>query len=275
MYKCIKSLITGYLNLTVFSQIRNLPTHKDGVALFKELPLFTTVASLQLSTLSFYQILSFDSAEYYSKIPVINKIISNLFFLAATQTHQINDAEKIQYILTVYDVIKQPEQWTQWIRNKSHLFEEGPITNCQDFINLALLKYNKIIRSSIRFNRSSKTVQDNIGAMISTIKKKKILPPPRGPPAGNFENDNNVHKQKVSPFFHHFKSSADEGGTLYKLGDKKDWKGSTYHYCDFSNNRGKIKQHTHPLTECRSRKYCLDNKGGEPTANVAVVEEDG
>jgi len=109
MYKFIKLLITGDLKSTVFSQIGNLPTHDNGVALFKKLTLFMAVASLQLSILSFNQILNFDPNEYNFKILVINTKLSNLFFLATTRAHQISDAEKIQQMLTVYAAIKQPK----------------------------------------------------------------------------------------------------------------------------------------------------------------------
>ena len=43
MFKCIKSSILGDLKSTIFSQIGNLSAHEDGVSLFKELTLFTTV----------------------------------------------------------------------------------------------------------------------------------------------------------------------------------------------------------------------------------------
>ena len=84
VYKYIKLLITGDLKSTVFSQIRNLLTHKDGVSFFKELTLFTNVASLQFSILSFAQLLIFDCLDHDYKIPVINTKISSLFFLVTT-----------------------------------------------------------------------------------------------------------------------------------------------------------------------------------------------
>ena len=53
MYHCLKASITGDLKTTVFNQIDNLPTHKDGPSLFKLLTSFTTISSLQLSMLAF------------------------------------------------------------------------------------------------------------------------------------------------------------------------------------------------------------------------------
>ena len=50
--------VTGTICDTVFEQVQNLPTNKDGVALFKLLTFFTVVASLQLLILSFNQIIS-------------------------------------------------------------------------------------------------------------------------------------------------------------------------------------------------------------------------
>ena len=89
-------------------------------------------------------------------------------------------------------------------------------------MDLALLKYNKIVDSSDGCNRSAKIVQDDIVAMLSTIKRNKTLPPPKGPPTGNIADDTIIHKIKAPPFVRHFDSSTNKGGTPYKLGDTKD-----------------------------------------------------
>ena len=60
MFHCIKSSIKGDLKNNLFTQFENLPAHEDGISLFKQLTTFTAVASLQLSMISFQNILNFE-----------------------------------------------------------------------------------------------------------------------------------------------------------------------------------------------------------------------
>lgn len=72
LYRCLESSIGGSIKTTIFSQPENLPDHEDGVSLFKLITEFTAVSSIQLSSLSLSQILSFDPAEYDFNITTIN-----------------------------------------------------------------------------------------------------------------------------------------------------------------------------------------------------------
>ena len=167
MFHCIKSSIKGDLKDTIFTQFENLPAHEDGISLFKQLTTFTTVASLQLSMISFQNILNFDPSEYKFNIPLLNGKLIHLFVLATTQTRTLLASERIQHTINVYAKILQPEAWAQWVRNKIDSFEEGNITDCQDFMNSAVLKYNQIMGRDGDFGGSITTVQDDIVAMIA------------------------------------------------------------------------------------------------------------
>ena len=46
MFQCVKKSIKGSIRNTIFPQSGNIPTHADGITLFKKLTTFTTVASL-------------------------------------------------------------------------------------------------------------------------------------------------------------------------------------------------------------------------------------
>ena len=46
MYNWLKSPVSGDIKNTIFSQIGNVLTHEDGIALIKRLTIFTTVTSL-------------------------------------------------------------------------------------------------------------------------------------------------------------------------------------------------------------------------------------
>ena len=80
----------------------NLPCHEDGGAFSKQLTRFTTVASLQLSTISFSDILHFNSCNYDFDILVIDNKLLNLFILATIATREILEGKRIQHTLHVY-----------------------------------------------------------------------------------------------------------------------------------------------------------------------------
>jgi len=85
MIQCIKNSIKRSIRDTIFTQSGNIPTHADGIALFKKLTTFTTVSSLQLSLLSFNSILEFNPFDHTFDVPTINTKLMNLFMLATTQ----------------------------------------------------------------------------------------------------------------------------------------------------------------------------------------------
>ena len=117
LFKYLEYSITGNLKAIIFTQSGNLPENEDSISLFKLHTSFTTVASLQLSMISFNNIITVDSAIYKFNIPSINSKLINLFMLATTNTRALLDAEKIQHTINVYSKIKQPEVWVQWVRN--------------------------------------------------------------------------------------------------------------------------------------------------------------
>jgi len=84
MFACIKASINGDPLDTIFGQSAKKPTHTDGQELFKHLTAFTTVATLQLSLLSFTRILEFNPSNYKFNIVEINSWLMHLFVLATT-----------------------------------------------------------------------------------------------------------------------------------------------------------------------------------------------
>lgn len=272
MFSCIKLSIDGDVKSTIFSQYGNLPEHDDGNALFKMITTFTAVSSLQLSMLSFNNILTFNPHEFDYNIPVINSKLIHYFVLSTTSTRTLLDAEKIQHLLTVYGKILQPETWAQWVRNRVDDFEDGKLTNCQDFMNKSVIKYNKIVCVNGQFSGSITTVQEDIVAMLVHKKpqsKRRVT------------DDSNPAPTKTSnrnppPFVTHYKSAA---GDKYKLGDTLNHEGATFHFCDCPLHRNKLKWHTHTPDQCRIRTRWLKGKDSsspptvKPDAAAHISEE--
>ena len=173
MFKCIKSSITCTLRDTIFTQAGNFPANTDGPSLFKKLTSFTSVASLQLSLLSLNILTTLDPLDYDFYVSAIITKLMQLFVLYTTQHQILDDNERIQHTLNVYSKIKQPEVWAQWNMNKIDAFDDNQITVCQDFINTAVVKFNKINATDNGFKGSVHTVQDDIVALIAAKTPKK------------------------------------------------------------------------------------------------------
>ena len=276
MFECISSSIEGDVRNTIFTQVTNIPEHEDGIALFKKLTTFTTVASVQLSLISLESILSFNPFDCKFHIPTINTKLINLFSLATTRTRILDESERIQHTLNAYSKILQPEIWAQWVRNRTDSFEDGTITVCQDFMNSAAIKYAKIDGMKGGFKGSVDTVHEDIVALLAA--KAKSLKRKRQ--ENEMEEDHTDRKKERRdndpPFLKHFKCG--QTGKHYAVGDTKDFKGTTYYFCDAPNHRFKTKWHKHHPDKCRLRKAWLKEKEEKetnppPEANVGDAEE--
>jgi hypothetical protein len=276
MYECLKKSISGDLRSTLFDQASNLMTEADGPSFFKQMLSFTTVSSLQLSMMSFNQILQFDPAFHQFKVPTINKTLNHLFVLATTGTRTLDDPERIQHTLTVYQRIRQPEIWAQWVRNQIDAFEQGSITLSQSFMNTAVIKYNKICMDSPEhaFPGSASTLQEDIVAMVASTKRKVPPKPDTRVKKTTGAVDNASASAKQPPFIKHFKSSPGPDATKFKVGDSKPWNNQTWYFCDCPNHRDRIKWHPHTATECRTRTKWLENKDSEPVAKPGIEDKD-
>jgi len=113
MYACIKSSIQGDLKDIIFTQFDNIPDYDDGITLFKKLMIFTTVASHQLSMLSFTNILNFPPSDHQFNIPTINSKLFHLYILSTTSSRTLDDSERISHTINAYKKIVQPESWAQ------------------------------------------------------------------------------------------------------------------------------------------------------------------
>jgi len=255
-FQYIKSSISGDIKDTIFSQHRNLPTNNGGFSHFKLVTTFSTVASVQLGNIYFLNITNFSPVDHAFNIPLINTKLINLFTLATTSTYHLLPSERINHTFNVYSKIFQPEIWAQWVRNKVDQFEERSITVCQDFMNSAVIKYNKIIgdNSQGNFGGAITTIQEDIVAMMSvnTTKRKK---------QNNYNEKNSKKDRKEKdppPFFTHFK---DSNGVKYKLGDTKIFNGVTFHFCNCPLHCNRLKWHTHTSKDCCTRNHWLKKEG--------------
>ena len=188
-------------------------------------------------------ILQFNHLDLEFKIPKINTKLSELFVLATTKTRKLDDLEHIQHTLNVCAKTFQPESWAQWVRNSIDIFEEGGHKVSQNFMNLATMKYNKIINAQNgEFKGSVHFVQEVIMALFATKKKQRRK-------RDDVKDDGSKKAPKiVPPFLTHSKNYSTN--LSYKVGDKKVYQRRTYYFCDAPTHREKAKWHIHTTSDC-------------------------
>ena len=272
-FRALKQSITGTLHATLFGQFANAPTNEDGVFLWIRLTRFTITSSIHLSVTAFQEILEFSPEVHNYHIPTINTKLLHLFVLATTPHRQVGQPERIQHTVTVYGRIQQPQSWATWVSHQIDRIEEGAITNHQDFMNAAALKYAKIHAKEGGFHASTNTIQEDIVAMMAKAKRSRNNAPRGGGPDKDGTANDTATESKRPPFLKHYKVSEEANAKKFKVGDTKVWNGVTYHYCDSPNHRGRIRWHKHKAEECSTRKKWLAKQNeASPEANVGAAE---
>jgi len=113
------------------------------------------------------------------------------------------------------------------------------------------MKYNKIVTKEGRFKESVHTIQDDIVALITEKSRSNAKRSFKRKVNEDEQKSANTKRSKLKTdelsWIYHFKLSA---GVKYKVGDTKEFKGKTYHYCD-APHRAHIKWHTHTPADCR------------------------
>lgn len=273
MYRTLKQSLDGDIKATMFHQIDNLQPSEDGVALFYRLTKLTAVASLQLSMLSFRKIMEFNPADFNFNITTINTQLNQLFVLSTTSQRQLANAERIEYVLQVYDRIKRPDQWAHWVINQFSLVREGNIPNCQAFMNAAVIQYNEITnRQEGKFGGSSLSIEKEMEDIVALVAKKHAAKATATTAAAGDAKRVRTSNPPNPPFHRHFKVSMDPGAATYKIGDTKVWNDETWYYCDYPNHRNRSRWHTHSAAACRTRTAWLAEKKNKPAANAADVD---
>mmetsp|Transcript_41992 Transcript_41992/g.101185 ORF Transcript_41992/g.101185 Transcript_41992/m.101185 type:complete len:480 (+) Transcript_41992:1052-2491(+) len=275
LFLTLSKSVRGELKIILFGLDGNLPAHADGPTLFKAMIATTAASSLQVSIRARDDLRDLDPADFDFKITAINAHASHLFSLATTSASTISDAERTQLLLSIYKRIKQPEEFFQWVGRKIDEFEDNTLTTPaglkvhQGLMNSAALKATRLAVDTCTWKTT--TVKEDIVAMNAAAQATKSAPkkPPRKTPEK--EKETAPSGKSLPPFLRFYKRPDSEGNAPYVVGDVKEFQGQTWHFCDCPNHKGKVKWHTHPTKECRTRKKWLESDGA---ANAGIVDED-
>ena len=107
---------------------------------------------------AFKNILNFNPTDYIYHIPKMSTTLNHLFVIANTSICVISTEEQLHPIVTSYSHICQPESWEQWFRNQIDDFEDGKITNPQEFMNQVSLKFYRICNTDTGLQGSYQTI---------------------------------------------------------------------------------------------------------------------
>ena len=160
------------------------------------------------------------------------------------------------------------------MRNKLDYFEEGNIKVCQDFMNSATIKYNKISATEGGFKGSVHSVQEDIVALFAT--KANSQKKRKADDEDTLKPKSKKTKMNTPPWITHF----EKDGVKFKVGDSREFNGKQFYFCDATIHRDKIKWHTHKAEVCRVRKIWLKKEAEGTTdappaeANVTETETD-
>jgi hypothetical protein len=207
----------------------------------------------------------------------MNTNASTLFEIATTSALTLADAERVQLILTAYNRIRQPAEWSSWVAYKIDAVEEGllvPPAGVQShrfLMNKAAYKAHKMsFDDTTTYSWKSSTLREDVIAMMVAQPPNKKKGAIKGPPKTT-EKKVTTGTDEAPPFVRHFKRPESEGGTAYAVGDTKQVGSVTWHFCGCPNHKNGRKWHTFPTLECRTHKNWME-QGGEATANTANDE---
>ena len=100
---------------------------------------------------AFRNILNFDPKDHNFHILTINTKLNHLFALAMMSSQTWSKEECLHHIVTTYSRIQQPKSWAQWGCNQIDSIEDQRVTDPQDFMNQAALKFYKICNTNGSF----------------------------------------------------------------------------------------------------------------------------
>ena len=114
-------------------------------------------------------------------------------------------------------------------------FGEGKILNCQYFMSLIDIQYKQILSlGDGQFKVSVTTVTEDIVAMMANARKRKNTPSN----VNDSDRDPKSQKKDAPPFLAYYQDSK---GNKYKVGDKKDFSGRIYFFCDCTFHRNRLR----------------------------------
>ena len=273
MFKCLSDSIDGDLK-SIFDQAGNLPSTEDGPTLFKRLTELTVANSSLLSAQALDELSSLEPADYKFNIPALNSRFNNFFTLAATSSRSLSDNERIQMLLRVYRRIRQPASWHSWVNNRYEDLDNGALPGPPNAKHITLM--NSAVLFSLKITNDkeypvtwkSTSLEQDVVSMSAVTAASTPTPAPRPsnrrpPQAGGGSRPTT----DLPPFARHYKASASPDAARFVVGESKVHNGVTWFFCDAPHPHNKVRWHSYPATDCRTRTQWLAN--GSPRGSSA------
>jgi len=175
MHKALTSCWTGSLK-TNFSHYTNIPAEKDGPLLLKYMANFTTVRTQKSAMNANKELALFDPQKYTFNILAINKALNHLFLRYSQSSFgaHLDNNLRLFYILTAYDLIKRPSEWSYFVERKLQERESNPptLTDPRVLMIEAATKFNDLKQFTQEYKASKEIQEEYVVAMLAKQDKK-------------------------------------------------------------------------------------------------------
>ena len=260
LFDCLLWSISGTLKTQVIDQFDSLLTN-DGPDLLLMLIDLSGSNSLQVAQTAITELATFDPKVYKFVIPNINSAIQSLFVRA---NRNLNDAEKILHIVSIYKKIQQPEVWSAWVSSRCDDVDSGTITTAVQLMNLGATKYHRLVHSGDWASPSLLSANEDLRKDVIALMSKKLStksPTQAATPKKQTETITTTSPGKKQPPFARYKRTASgKNGKPHVLDDTREWNGKTFYYCNCPTHENQIHWHPWKGSECSIRKKWKANK---------------
>ena len=283
MYFCVAGSLVDQIKSMLFEQTENIP-EEDGPTLLIKAIESSQALGTAASIKAMQKLSTFDPSSVGYDITKVNTAMFNLMTqAAATLGASYPNNIKVAYLIQTYGRILQPETWVRWVDGER---AKVPPPDAQTLANNAVARA-AVLEQEGHWKPSKMTQVQELQVMLANKNKRKTSPTkddkdPKKKPSDKSkvkpddEKGGGGEGKGKRPKF--LKKSKDADGNPYKLGDTKEFNGTTYYFCDARHRFG-LRWHTHKPEDCATRRFQKKPKNGTPEgdevkANEAIVDDD-
>lgn len=255
LFEIIKASIGEPLYSSIFREV----VPEDGPTLFVMVTRRSSVTALSTAMNAEEQLKTLDPSSFKFDLIAVNTKITQLFDQAAI-VMPLSDAKKRICILSIYNKIKEPSEWHQWVSRMTENIEDSTPANVispDDLMAKAETKVSNIQQMPTNPWKQASTITQ-WQQVVALVNKKNLSSTtnPKGnrrtnptKPEKDGENDDpNATQKRYPPFVTHWKDKS--SGKSYKKGDTKQWEGETWYYCPCKHRPKNNRWHKHKPQVC-------------------------
>lgn len=244
MYLCIYETLGGNALSAIVNE-RDNPVPNDGPSIFVRVVHNTFPDLLHQALAARENLLSLHPKKYSYNIKSITGYLRVQFnLIEGSSDHPMSEIDKIFYSKRVLEQIKTPAEFASYMQLQFSKAGDDPNYKASTLMLKAEAKEAEIKNPDpSKWTASDRTPQEQVLAMMT-----QVVQTSKGN-SNNNENDNDSNTNDKSNNNSSDKDRPPFYNSKGKLGDKKEWKGKTWYYCDAPHPKGNWV--THDPAGCR------------------------